>query len=156
MTQRFILDENIALLAQTLENDHGETDVTCRRLLNDIIEICHSIVFDVTLWGKFHQKLQSLPPDQPFGPRSILRLLYLAMQRDEKIHNIGVESPSFPEEGTIPSGSQDDVPMVRLAVETGAILVTTDGPLRESLESTGIQEKYSLQVLSPDEALQIL
>ena len=53
MTQRFILDENVAILAQKLENDHGDTDTTCLRLFNEIIEICHSIVFDATLWEKY-------------------------------------------------------------------------------------------------------
>ena len=54
---------------------------------------------------------------------------------------------------TIPQGSHDDVPMVRLAVESRATLVTTDQALIEDLNSCGVQEKYGLQVLSPDQAL---
>jgi hypothetical protein len=81
MTQRFILDENVAILAQKLENDHGDTDTTCLRLFNEIIEICHSIVFDATLWEKYQIQLQNLPPDQPLGPRSLLRLLGLRWTR---------------------------------------------------------------------------
>ena len=64
------------------------------------------------------------------------------------------DAPPFPEESSIPQGSQDDLPVsVRLAVETRAILVTTDGPLKKDLESSGIQAKYSLEVLTPQEAL---
>ena len=153
MTQRFIVDENILILAQKEENDSGERDTTCRQLLNDIIEICHTIVFDPLLWDKHFHQLRSLPPDQPFGARSILRLLLLATQVDGKIANSGQNAALFPEEGQIPQGSLDDVPLVRLAVETRATLVTTDQPLRENLNSCGVQEAYNLKVLSPEEAL---
>ena len=53
-------------------------------------------------------------------------------------------------------GSQDDVPIVRVAVETGATLVTTDNALVEDLNSCGVQETYSLMLLSPEEALERL
>jgi rRNA-processing protein FCF1 len=59
----------------------------------------------------------------------------------------------FPEETSIPQGSQKDVFIVRLAVETRAILVTTDIPLRNALNSCGVQEAHNLQVLSPNDAL---
>jgi rRNA-processing protein FCF1 len=78
------------------------------------------------------------------------------LQREDEIQNSGMASPSFEEEAEIPAGSQDDVALVRLAVESGATLVTTDGPLKEALSSSGIQEKYTLQILSPDEGLKIL
>jgi rRNA-processing protein FCF1 len=153
MTQRFILDENIAILAQQLENDKGEEDITCRRLFDVIIEVCHSIVFDPALWEKYYRHLRNLPPDQPHGPRSLLRLLYLAVEREGKIHNTGQDARPFPEEAEIPQGSQDDVPIVRLAVETKATLVTTDESLRRDLNSCGVQERYDLQVLTPEQAL---
>ena len=62
----------------------------------------------------------------------------------------------FPEETSIPPGSRDDREIVRLAVESKAILVTADSPLRNDLNSCGIQEVYDLQILSPDEALKDL
>ena len=61
--------------------------------------------------------------------------------------------PPFPEESDIPQGSQDDAFIVRLAVETGAILVTADQPLRNDLASSGIQTRYNLNILSPEAAL---
>ena len=78
MTQRFILDENIVILAATSghcnllndaaihlgrkhsdlaekgETDRGEPDLSCRTLFTQIIEICHTIVLDPTLWDKYH------------------------------------------------------------------------------------------------------
>ena len=65
-------------------------------------------------------------------------------------------APPFPEEGDIPQGSQDDVPVVRLAVETRDILVTSDRDLLADLNSCGVGERYGLQVLSPEEALERL
>ena len=153
MTQRFILDENIVILAQKLENDREERDTTSRRLLDNIIDICHTIVLDPILWGQYQHQLSSLPRDQPMGPRSVMRIMYSALQIDGKIAISSQDASSFPEEGKIPAGSQDDVPIVRLAVESGATLVTTDQALREDLNSCGVQEKYNLDVLSPDEAL---
>ena len=153
MTQRYILDENIVILAQKQETDSGESDFTCRQLLNDIIEICHTIVFDPVLWAKCYYQLRGLPPDQPHGPRSLLRLFYQALQRDGKIENSRHDAPSFPEENDIPQGSQDDVPLVRLAVDSRATLVTTDRHLMADLNSCGVQEKYGLEVLSPEQAL---
>ena len=78
MNQRYILDENIVILAQYLQNDIGEVDSTCRRLLDAIIDICHTIVLDTVLWDKYYNQLHSLPPDQPHGPRSVMRIMYLA------------------------------------------------------------------------------
>ena len=66
-------------------------------------------------------------------------------------------APPFQQEGLIPQGSQDDVRVsVRLAVETRAILVTTDGPLIQDLASSGIQATYGLEVLTPQETLDLL
>lgn len=156
MTQRFIIDENVAILAHKMENDHGEEDITCRRLVESIIEICHSLVFDTVLWDKIYNQLLDYTRDQPFGARSLLRLIFLAMERDGKIQNIGREAPPFPEESDIPQGSQDDTYIVRLAVASGATLVTTDGPLRDDLAACSIQTRYGLNVLSPEDALAVL
>ena len=46
--------------------------------------------------------------------------------------------------------------LVRLALETGAILVTTDTPLQEALTECGIQEANNLIVVSSEEALRYL
>lgn len=156
MTKQFIIDENVAILAQKAENDRGEADNTCRQLIENIIEICHTLVFDGILWDKFYQQLSNLPPDQPFGPRSLLRMFHLALERSEKIRIIAPAAPYFPEEKDIPQGSQDDLFIVRLAVATRATLVTADTPLREHLAASGIQSRYNLSILSPAAALSVI
>ena len=66
-------------------------------------------------------------------------------------------APPFDGEEAIPQGSQDDVPVsVRLAVHTGATLVTTDGPLREHLAASHIAFLRELHVVTPQEALNLL
>jgi len=56
MTQRFILDENVVILALKQENARGEPDPICRDLFTQIIDICHTIVVDPNLWNKYQQQ----------------------------------------------------------------------------------------------------
>ena len=156
MTQRFILDENVVILAQLVENDHGERDTTCLELIQQIIQICHTIVYDPALRENMFQQLSRISRSQPQTGPLLIRVLMQAEHRADKVENTPGNAPAFPEESTIPPGSTDDTEIVRLAVETGATLVTTDQPLRDDLESTRIAEKYDFEVLSPREALQSL
>ena len=152
MTQRFILDENVLILAESGKNDQGGRDTSCLNLFTSIITICHTLVIDHTLWGKYQSQLS---PMSIIGDRTgsqVLAVLSNAIRVSGKLE-FCPDAPAFPEEVEIPQGSQDDVPLVRLAVESGATLVTTDHPLIEDLNSCGVQEKYGLQVMSPDEAL---
>ena len=153
MTQRFILDENIVILAQKGENSSGDTDPTCLNLFNRIIDICHTIVLDDSLWNKYKRQLSGLGRNEPQGATSLLRILDDAVHKVEKIDYRPQNAANFPTESGIPQGSQDDVEIVRLAVETGVTLVTTDAPLREDLNSCGVQETYNLEVLTPEAAL---
>ena len=154
MTRQFILAENIIILAQRKEDPQGNFDATCINLIDQIIEICHTIVIDVSLWGKYQQQLSRIST-VGLGPPNFFHLIQGARQRNGKLR-FRPNSPPFPEETNIPQGSQDDVPIVRLAVETGAVLVTTDHPLINDLETAGIQEIYGLQVVSPENALELL
>ena len=154
MTRQFILDENTLILAQKQESDRGEYDLTCLHLLNQIIEICHPMVVDYALWGKYQSQLSGLTETSPGYPH-VLSILQRALQIDRKII-FQPNAPAFPEEAHIAQGSQDDVEHVRLAVATGATLVTTDNPLITDLASSGIAESYQLQVVTPEDALTLL
>ena len=152
MTQRFILDENILINAQLETNEHGMWDPTCANLLNSIIDICHTLVLDPPLREKYLQQLNRPAHRHTVSGSITLRVLAAALQMPGKV-DFRLVAPSFPEESTVPQGSQDDVPIVRLAVETRATLVTTDEALRNDLNSCGVQERYDLMILSPDQAL---
>ena len=155
MPLRFIPDENIIILAQKQENDRGERDRTCFYLLNRIISICYPIVVDPVLWRKYERQLGRLPANAATPPHLAVILKSPTLPAG-KIERYPDDAPAFPEETAIPQGSQDDVEIVRLAVATGAILVTTDQPLREDLAATGIAEQYGLQVVTPEAALNLL
>ena len=153
MTLQFILDENTLILAQKQENDRGAYDLTCLNLLNGILASGHTLVADFILWAKYQSQLSGLPQASPGYPH-IMRVLngaYNARKLD-----LRQNAPPFPEETDIPQGSQDDKEIVRLAVDTGAILVTTDNPLIQDLQSSGVTERYQLQVVTPEQALPLL
>lgn len=156
MPPRFIPDENVIILAQKRENDRGERDLTCLNLLLRIINICHPIVVDPVLWRKYEEQLGKLPASAVTSPH-LAGILKSPTLPAGKIERYPDDAPAFPEESNIRQCSQDDVPVVvRLAVETRAILVTTDTRLIADLEYSGITEKYRLQVVSPKDALNLL
>ena len=84
-----------------------------------------------------------------------MRNLSQAGARPDKL-DVRQTPPTFAGEEDIPQGSKDDTYIVRLAVESGAALVTADEPLREHLASSSIQTRYGLTVLSPEDALAVL
>ncbi len=152
MTQRFILDENVFICAQLETNVYGDPDSTCLELLQQILQICHPIVFDSVLYEKIQHQLNQSTHQQRGFDSAILRTLGQALVRPGKLEFRG-EAGEFPDENDIPQGSQDDKFIVRLAVESGATLVTTDRPLRDDLASCSIETRYTLNVLSPEGAL---
>ena len=150
----FILDENVLIFAQIGTNENGEPDDTCTELVDRIIKICHTIVIDLPLWVKYRQQLGQAR-HQPVSPRAaMLRILHDATLISGKFDGFDrADAGPFDEEILIPQGSQDDRFIVRLAVATGATLVTADTPLRDDLESSGIRAQYDLEVVTPEEAL---
>ena len=156
MTPRFILDENVVILAQQGLDKYGNTNPACSDLVQQIIEICHTIVVDDVLWDKYVDQLNHPGYHNPnLGP-FLIRSLWNALTVSGKVDGLGHTAPIMDDEGSIPSGSQDDAYLVRLAVETGATLVTTDGPLHEDLASSGILSKYNLTLVSPEDVLGLL
>ena len=81
MTMRFILDENVVILAQERIDDHGNPDQTCFDLLDGIIEICYPIVSDSNLWGKYQHQLSNRPVVSPGSPH-VLSILASALRRE--------------------------------------------------------------------------
>ena len=155
MTQRFILDENVFICAQLETNAYGDPDSTCLELLRQILQICHPIVFDSVLYEKIQHQLNQSAHQQRGFDSAILRTLGQALARPDKLEFRG-DAAEFPDENDIPQGSQDDKFIVRLAVESGATLVTADEALRDDLATSSIQTRYGLNVLSPEGALGLL
>jgi len=156
MTPSFILDENIVILAQQGLDEYGDLNPRCADLIQQIIEICHTLVVDDILWDKYVEQLHRPGYHHPNMGPFLVRVLYNALTIPEKVDGLGHTASIMDDEGLIPSGSQDDAYLVRLAAETGAILVTTDGALRDDLESCGILSKDDLTVVSPEDAMGLL
>ena len=148
------MDENVIILAHKREDDHGNPDRNCLDLLEQIIEICYPLVLDNILWDKYNRQLGERRNWSGHSPH-VSFILTRALQREGKV-GWQVDTPEFAEENDIPQGSQDDVLIVRLAVATGAILVTTDTPLIADLRTAGITQRYQLQVVTPEQALPLL
>ena len=153
MTPRFILDENVVILAQRGLDEYDNPSPVCSDLILQIVDICHPIVMDDVLLVKIFDQLNHPGYHHPeLGP-FLIRILSDALTIPEKVDGLGHTAPSFDEEGLIPPGSEDDTYLVRLAVESGAILVTADGALRDDLVSCGIESTHGLTVVSPEDAL---
>ena len=160
MTCRYILDENVVIYAQRGLGPYGDPNLACEVLVNNVIDDeFRIVVVDDILWDKDYDQL-----NYP-GHRHVVRGAFLMLrfwqllQVPGKVEGLGHIAPEFPEENAIPPGSRDDVFIVRLAVEEaakGTFLVTTDRPLRSDLATSGIQDRYNLHVLSPQDALAAL
>ena len=115
-------------------------------------------MIDVALYAKYMQQLnQYRHRPTTFGSpmQSVLSGATRVIGKYDRFDR--TSAPPFEGEETIPQGSQDDVPVsVRLAVQTGATLVTTDGPLKRHLETSDLEMLRRLQVVTPQEALGLL
>ena len=134
--QQFILDENVIICAQTGYNDRQEPDPTCSILVTEIIRICHTLVIDVPLWDRYQDQLNRHRNQLTAIGSNLPIILGGAIQITGKYDGFQRgAAPPFAGEELIPQGSQDDLPVtVRLAVDTGAALITTDQPLRQDLD----------------------
>ena len=96
MMRRYILDENVLIFAQEEVNENGEEDLTCSNLLTAIINICHTLVVDPYLWGRYvHQLNQRRHLHYQHGP-FLLRTLAEAFQREAKVELLYEDAPGFP------------------------------------------------------------
>ena len=163
MTRRFIPDENVIILAQKQQDDRGAADLTCFQLVRGILDNPRAFIgVDYPLWSRYHSQLNRLPPHSEVPPRLLSLLngagLGIPDSTGQWVYKVTLlpNAPAFLDETAIQRHGTGDVEIVRLAVATGAILVTTDQPLREDLATTGIVAKYNLQVRSPEDALNLL
>jgi hypothetical protein len=149
MKNTFVIDEDVFLFAQKGEDDKGNLDVTAIKLVLDIFYNCHSIVIDDILWGKYCHKMAALQKNSKLLGVNILGLIRQGFSNPNKgkwIQNVR----TIDCESTIP---EDDRYLVRLAVSAGAILVTDDDPLRDSVQKSCLSKRYKLMVLPPIEAI---
>lgn len=156
MKQHFVLDENIIVLAQKGEHEHGEPDPTCLALLRAILDNCHALVLHERSWPRYSSQISTLQRQRvPLVPgvMSILRSLVADLDKDTRY----IADPNLRQiEGLerLPGVDTGDAEFVRAAASVpGAILVTTDGPLTTAIQTHDIDGEYGFSVLPPGKAL---
>lgn len=149
MTYTFVLDESTIVLAFKGENERGETDYSAALLLLNISQKCHRIAVNPYIYGKYTEKLKKLESKKlnPFILKVITNITY-----DSTKYAWIQYSPRIHGENKI---HDDDVPIARLAVRARGIFVTTDGRLKRGLENGNIIQKYGLNVMRPEEAINL-
>lgn len=144
MTTRYILDENIIELAAKGENDEGNSDFTCLTLILDILKKCDILYCSTKLLEIYRKKLKKMESNMIRSASTTAKLIkHMITQGKIKVTD---DSPKINNEEDLPS---DDVYLVRLAVHTKSILVSTDSPLKE--KSRDILMSYNIKIVHPSE-----
>jgi hypothetical protein len=158
MKQHFVLDENIIVLAQRAEDEHGRPDPTCLELLLAVESNCHAIVIGQSFWERYSGQVKRLQRQGvPLVPRvmAIIRSLLVNQDKDARFiaeHQL-VEIEDLE---LLPGVDVGDRDFVRAAATVlGAILVTTDGPLIAAITAHGIDMRFAYSVQSPRQALNL-
>lgn len=149
MKKTFVIDEDVFLFAQKGEDDKGNVDITASKLVHDIFYNCHAIAVNYQLEKKYSQKMSALQKSGKLIGVNILGLIHQAFSNPNKGKWIQ-DVRKIECEGEIP---KDDLYLVRLAVNTGAILVTDDDHLKASIEKSCLMKRYNLTVLFPADAI---
>ncbi len=153
MKHTFVLNENIVIAVSTLRNERGQPDRTSAELVNAIVANCHRIAWSPALNERWSRQVQALQNSGMAIDPSFMTLFSQAFTVDGKVPQTG-NPPPLTGEDSWSSKLQDDQDFLRLAAHVQpSFLVTTDEPLRSDVLRLGLDETYSFQVLSPDEAI---
>jgi len=156
MKHTFVLDENIAVCANTGQDDRGNPDRTCYTLINLISNNEHFLAWSFDIYDRWLDKENWLRRTKAaIVEPSFLQLVGQLMYSDQGKLPGGGNPPALVDEDQWSSKLQDDAPFIRLAALFSSFLATTDEPLRTDLRVTGIAESYAISPVSPQEALRL-
>lgn len=148
MRLNFLLDENILYHAIRGVDLHNQPDETAGRLIQTIVEVCHSLVIHEAVRVRYikilnvlkHEKSRFLQPTYFFNQ---------VLRRAEK------RSFEYEELPTLPEGCSDvprkDEYLVQAAMISRPLLVTSDEALYNAIKN---HPELGMEVLRPHEALQ--
>ena len=157
MKHTFVLNENIVIAVSTLRNERGQPDRTSAELVNAIVTNCHRIAWSLAIYERWSRQVQLLQNQGGAIAPSFMTLFSQARFVDGKCPwpETG-DPPPLAGEGAWSSKLQDDQDFLRLAAQfPSSFLVTADEPLREDVTDLGLDETYSFQVVSPEEAISL-
>lgn len=153
MKRVFVIDENVYIFFHTQRDETGSENTSSLRAVESLIANCHSIALSYELWQSYWQKHNALMAQGHFPfARSLIALLRAGFAISDK-NIVVVDPPPLEREAEF---DNDDVPLVRVAVATRAILITTDNRLARRLQETGIASEYGIKVIRPEVALNLV
>ncbi len=150
MKRKFVVDENVIILAEKLKDESGNFDVMSLKLVTDIITECHTLVVDPTLQEKYYGIFRRMELNSRATSGPVVTRMITQIQHHRPKYYFVDSASRLEGEETLPD---NDVPLVRLAAATHATLVTKDKRLVESVKRSGLQQKYNFDVGSPEEVL---
>ena len=150
LSQKFVIDENTIIFAETLTDANGNHDTSSLKLIVDIEHNCHRIVLDRRLEKQYLKKFRQLLLDHK-GLRSptVVRILLSLQNNSSKADRIEYV-PRLDGDDDLPDDNRD---MVLLAIRTNAILVTQDDRLIRKFTSSEVSKTHNCTILGPKEAL---
>lgn len=158
MKRHFVLDENILILAQKRENDRGEPDDACLRLLLAIVENCHALVIAHQFGGWYLGQLNRVARESLLLVPGVPAILKAMLNNSRKDHRFldDHELPAIPGLAQHSGVDAHDCEFVRAAAAvTGSVLVTTDGPLIDAILREGLAQMYGFLVCRPADAARL-
>ncbi|MEM2126745.1 MAG: hypothetical protein QXH67_00790 [Candidatus Bathyarchaeia archaeon] len=147
MKYEFILDENIIVFATKMCNAEGEEDYTSTYLILNIAENCHRIIYNNELYMRYTNKVDEIP--QGSMSFKAIRVISHMLKDQRKSRDV-----KYVPELDLKELSIDDRSLVKMAVHTNAILISSDRKLRDKIVNLGLNRLYNLRVVDPREALQ--
>ena len=148
MKHTFLFDENILYFAAKVVDPHDRPDVTCAELLKLIADNCHTVTTTPKLNHHYRRHLIGLQQAR-LKDTEPLRFLLGLMKNADKFHVEEQDPPLLPTGVQVP---RKDVHIVRAALLSGALIVTGDTKLRDSVNA---EPSLGLRALSPMEALEL-
>lgn len=148
MRYNFLLDENILYHAIRGVDQHDRPDDTAMRLIQTIVEVCHSLVIHEVVRVRYIKALDILKRERS----RYLSPTYFFNQVLKRADKRTFEYEDLP---TLPGGCEDvprkDEYLVQAALISHPLLVTRDQDLYNALKN---HPELQIEVLWPHEALQ--
>ncbi len=147
MRHHFLLDENILYHAIRGVDRHYLRDDTAARLIQTIVEVCHSLVIHGDIMAKYLKIIERLRQDRSSYSQPVDFIKQLLFRADKRTLHYQ-ELPKIPAGCNIP---REDEYIVQAALIIQPLLVTADEPLYDALKK---HPELGIEVLWPHEALE--
>ena len=148
MKHRFLLDENVLHHAVKGVDEHDRPDLSAAQLICYIAENCHSITVHNLLASRYWTHLTIIKREKvkAVGIEPLFFLTQFMWNSSKLVWEHG-DLPALPDGVVIPA---EDVDLVRLALFSHPLFVTSDGELREAVNQS---PSVNLRALRPADAI---